>query len=143
MANKSNETPTPDALLSEAQSRAAQLIATGRSGRSVAGELGVHPSTLSGWRQAPEFRALVNEILSEAKTATRNKLIHAGSLALDTLIKILTSPTASDRDKLSAAAQVLNIVSPTPASPGPVTGKAIIEAEAAQAREDAAWASLL
>jgi hypothetical protein len=109
----------------------------------VAGELGVHPSTLSGWRQAPEFRAAVNSILDEAKTATRNKLIHAGSLALDTLIKILTSPTSSDRDKLTAAGMVLNIVSPTPASPGPVTGKAILEAETRQAQEDAAWASLL
>jgi len=141
--NKRNETPTPDALLSEAQARAAQLIATVRSGRSVASELGVHPSTLSGWRQAPQFRAQVNAILDEAKTATRNKLIHAGSLALDTLIKIMSSPTASDRDKLSAAGMVLNIVSPTPAQPGPVTGKAIIEDETRQAQEDAAWASLL
>ena len=142
MANKSNKTPTSE-LLSEAQARAAQLIATGRSGRSVASELGVHPSTLSGWRQAPEFRALVNEILAEARTAASNKLLHAANIALDVLIKVMSSPTSSDRDKLTAAAQVLNIVSPTPASPGPVTGKAIIEAEAQQAREDAAWASLL
>ena len=142
MANKSNKTPTSE-LLSEAQARAAQLIATGRSGRSVASELGVHPSTLSGWRQAPEFRALVNEILAEARTAASNKLLHAANIALDVLIKVMSSPTSSDRDKLTAAAQVRNIVSPTPASPGPVTGKAIIEAEAQQAREDAAWASLL
>ena len=142
MANKSNKTPTSE-LLSEAQARAAQLIATGRSGRSVASELGVHPSPLSGWRQAPEFRALVNEILAEARTAASNKLLHAANIALDVLIKVMSSPTSSDRDKLTAAAQVLNIVSPTPASPGPVTGKAIIEAEAQQAREDAAWASLL
>ena len=143
MANKSNETPTPDALLSEAQSRAAQLIATGRSGRSVASELGVHPSTLSGWRQAPEFRALVNEILAEARVAASNKLLHAANVALDTILRIMTSPTSSDRDKLSAAAQVLSIVAPSPTNPGPTTGKAILEAEAAQAREDAAWASLL
>ena len=142
MANKSDKTPTSE-LLSEAQSRAAQLIATGRSGRSVASELGIHPSTLSGWRQSPEFRALVNAILDEAKTATRNKLIHAGSLALDTLIKILTSPTSSDRDKLTAAAQVLSIVSPTPAQPGPTTGREILEAEAQQAQAEQLWASLL
>ena len=142
MANKRDKTPTSE-LLSEAQSRAAQLIATGRSGRSVASELGVHPSTLSGWRQAPEFRALVNEILAEARTAASNKLLHAANMALDTILRIMTSPTSSDRDKLSAAGMVLNIVSPTPASPGPVTGREILEAEAAQAREDAAWASLL
>jgi cytochrome P450 len=142
MANKSNKTPTAE-LLSEAQARAAQLIASGRSGRSVAGELGVHPSTLSGWRQAPEFRAAVNSILDEAKTATRNKLIHAGSLALDVLCKIMSSPTASDRDKLAAAAQVLNIVAPTPANPGPTTGREIIQAEAQQAQAEQLWASLL
>ena len=142
MANKRNETPTSE-LLSEAQARAAQLIASGRSGRSVAGELGVHPSTLSGWRQSPEFRALVNAILAEAQTATRNKLIHAGNIAIDVLIKVMSSPTSSDRDKLTAAGQVLNIVAPSPASPGPVTGKAILEAEAQQAQAEQLWASLL
>jgi hypothetical protein len=142
MANKSNKTPTSE-LLSEAQARAAQLIATGRSGRSVAGELGVHPSTLSGWRQAPEFRAAVNSILDEAQTATRNKLIHAGNIAIDVLIKIMSSPTSSDRDKLTAAAQVLSIVAPSPATPGPTTGKAILEAEAQQAQAEQLWASLL
>jgi hypothetical protein len=140
--NKPNQTPTSE-LLSEAQARAAQLIATGRSGRSVASELGVHPSTLSGWRQSPEFRAAVNAILAEAQTAAQNKLVHAANIALDTILKILTSPTASDRDKLTAAAQVLSIVAPTPANPGPVTGKAILDAETRQAQEDAAWASLL
>ena len=140
--NKRNETPTSE-LLSEAQARAAQLIATGRSGRSVAGELGIHPCTLSGWRQAPEFRALVNAILAEAQTAAQNKLVHAANIAIDVLCKIMTSPTASDRDKLSAAAQVLSIVAPSPTNPGPVTGKEILEAETRQAQEDAAWASLL
>jgi hypothetical protein len=142
MANKRNETPTSE-LLSEAQARAAQLIASGRSGRSVASELGVHYSTVSGWRQSPEFRAMVNSILAEAQTATRNKLIHAANIALDTILKILTSPTASDRDKLTAAAQVLSIVAPTPATPGPVTGRAIIQAEAQAAQAEQLWASLL
>ena len=142
MANKRNETPTSE-LLSEAQARAAQLIASGRSGRSVAGELGVHPSTLSGWRQSPEFRALVNAILAEAQTATRNKLIHAGNIAIDVLIKVMSSPTSSDREKLTAAGQVLNIVAPSPASPGPTTGRAILEAEAQQAQAEQLWASLL
>jgi hypothetical protein len=142
MANKREDSQTSD-LLSEAQARAAQLIATGRSGRSVATELGVHPSTLSGWRQAPEFRALVNSILAEARTAAQNKLVHAANIALDTLIKILTSPTSSDRDKLTAAQAVLNIVAPSPATPGPTTGRAIIEAEAQQAQAEQLWASLL
>jgi hypothetical protein len=140
--NKPNQTPTSE-LLSEAQARAAQLIATGRSGRSVAGELGVHYSTVSGWRQSPEFRAMVNSILAEARTAAQNKLVHATNLAIDVLCKILTSPTASDRDKLAAAGQVLSIVAPTPAQPGPTTGRAILEAEAQQAQAEQLWASLL
>jgi len=142
MANKREDSQTSD-LLSEAQARAAQLIATGRSGRSVAAELGIHPSTLSGWRQCPEFRALVNAILAEAQTAAQNKLIHAANVALDTLIKIMTSATATDRDKVSAAAQVLSIVAPSPATPGPTTGRAILEAEAQQAQAEQLWASLL
>jgi hypothetical protein len=142
MANKRDDSQTSD-LLSEAQARAAQLIATGRSGRSVASELGVHPSTLSGWRQSPEFRAAVNSILGEAKIATANKLIHSGNIALDAIIKILTSNTSSDRDKLSAAGLVLSIVAPSPAQPGPTTGKEIVEMEAKQAQEDALWASLI
>lgn len=142
MAKQTKESQNFD-LLSEVQNRAALQIAMGRTGRAVAAELGVNEATLSGWRQSAQFRARVNEILIDAQSAVRHKLTHAANIALDTLVKIMSSPTSSDRDKLSAAGMVLNIVAPTPTNPGPTTGKAILEAEAAQAREDAAWASLL
>jgi hypothetical protein len=142
MAKQPKESQNFD-LLSEVQNRAALQIAMGRTGRSVAAELGVNEATLSGWRQSPEFRARVNEILKDAQSAIRNKLSHAGNIAIDVLIKVMSSPTSSDRDKLTAAQAVLNIVAPSPATPGPVTGREIIETEARAAQEEQLWASLL
>lgn len=126
-------------LLSEVQHRAAMQIALGRTGRSVAVELGVNEATLSGWRQTPEFRAAVNRVLADAQEATSNKLRHASGIALDTLIKVMTSPTASDRDKLNACAQVLALTSPTQSNPGHTSAADIRASEERAEREAAAF----
>jgi len=141
-ANKREETQTLE-LLSEAQSRAALLLATGATGRSVATQLGVHPSTLSQWRQTPEFRAKVNEILADAQAAISHRLTNAAGIALDVLIRVMTSETASDRDKLAACAQVLGLTNPSQPSPGPTTPAAVAEADAANEAHAALWAGLV
>ena len=132
-----------DSVLPEVQARAALLIAQGKTGRSTAAELGIHESTLSEWRQTPEFRASVNSLLADAQAAVRNRLTNAAGIALDVLVSVMTSPTASDRDKLAAAAQVLGLTNPSQASPGPTTPAAVADADAADEAHAALWAGLL
>ena len=142
MAKQTQESQNFD-LLSEVQARAAMQIALGRTGRAVAAELGVNEATISGWRQTPEFRAAVNRVLADAHEATSYKLKHASALALDTLVDIMGSETATDRDKLAACAQVLALTNPSQASPGPTTPAAVAEADAANEAHAALWAGLL
>jgi len=142
MAKQPKESQNFD-LLSEVQARAAMQIALGRTGRAVATELGVNEATISGWRQTPEFRAAVNRVLADAHEATSYKLKHASTMALDTLVDIMGSETASDRDKLAACAQVLALTNPSQASPGPTTPAAVAEADAANEAHAALWSGLL
>ena len=132
-----------DSVLPEVQARAALLIAQGKSGRSTAAELGIHESTLSEWRQTPEFRASVNSLLADAQAAVRNRLTNAAGIAIDVLISVMTSENATDKDKLTAAAQVIALTHPNQASPGPTTPAAVIEADAADEAHAALWAGLL
>ena len=143
MPKKSQGSRNFDSVLPEVQARAALLIAQGKTGRSTAAELGIHESTLSEWRQTPEFRASVNAVLADAQAAVRNRLTNAAGIALDVLIRVMTSETASDKDKLTAAAQVMSLINPSQARPGPTTPAAVIEADAADEAHDKLWAGLL
>lgn len=103
--------------LSEVQHRAAHLISSGVSYRSVADRLGINPCTLSEWQKRPAFRAEINKLLKDAREATQRRLVIASQVALETLIGICTKEDASDRDKITAASQILNLVKPSAVEP--------------------------
>lgn len=108
---------TESDLLNELQTRAAQMIATGISHKTTAERLSIHPTTISKWQRCPHFRAEINRLLKDARESTQRRLVIASQVALETLISVCTSSTASDRDKISAASQILSLVKPSPVEP--------------------------
>lgn len=124
--------------LTECQHRAAVLIASGASYRVVSDRLGVNQCTLSDWNRKPEFRAKVNELLKDAQDSVSRRLVSAASVALNALLEIASSPDASNRDRISAASRILDLVSPQPAKPGPASAEEIEQQE----QEEALWSGL-
>lgn len=124
--------------LTECQHRAAGLIASGASYRTVSDRLGVNQCTLSDWNRKPEFRAKVNELLKDAQDAVSRRLVSAAAVALNTLLEIASNPDASNRDRISAASRILDLVQPVPTIPGPTTAEELEERE----NEEEAWKQL-
>lgn len=115
------------------------MIATGLSHKTTAERLGIHPTTISKWQRCPHFRAEINRLLSDARDSTARRLVYASSIALSTLIEICTKPDASDRDRISAATSILNLVSPKVAEPGPSDPEEIEKRD----QEERLWSGLV
>jgi len=77
--------------VTEAQTLAAQLLALGRTGRSVAEQLGIREETVSRWKQRPEFRAAVNLYVKQVEEVVLNRFRAVSGLALDVLEQALRS----------------------------------------------------
>ncbi len=78
--------------LTEAQIRAARLIAMGMDYKAVAGELGITRVTLYRWRKIPIFIKEVSGLIESAREETRGRVVRDVSevqdLVLDTLIDV-------------------------------------------------------
>jgi len=89
--------------------KAIELLASGTNVKSVAKELGIAPETVSRWRGDFDFQAALNTLLHESQSATRERLRHLSSVALDTVEEILTDCEAPHKDRLQAAFKVLEL----------------------------------
>lgn len=82
----------PTKELTEAQLRAARLIAMGMDYKAVAGELGITRVTLYRWRKVPAFIEEVSGLIESAREETRGRVVRDVSevqdLVLDTLIDV-------------------------------------------------------
>ena len=92
--------------LSEAQLRAARLIAMGMGYKDVATELGVNRTTLYRWRRSPAFSEQVSRLMSSAREGVRERVIRdvaeVKDLVLDTLIDVARNST-QDSARVAAA----------------------------------------
>ena len=97
--------PLPDGL-TEAQLRAARLIAMGMGYKGVAGELGIDRITLYRWRKMPAFISEVSGLLESAREETRERVVRDVSevqdLVLDTLIDVARNDSSGSA-RVSAA----------------------------------------
>ena len=92
--------------LSEAQLRAARLIAMGMGYKDVATELGVNRTTLYRWRSFPAFSEQVSRLMSSAREGVQERVLRdvadVKDLVLDTLIDVARNST-QDSARVSAA----------------------------------------
>jgi len=95
-----------DSELSEAQLRAARLIAMGMGYKEVASELDVNRTTLYRWRQSPAFSDEVSRLMESAREGVRERVVRdvaeVKDLVLDTLIDVARNST-QDSARVSAA----------------------------------------
>jgi hypothetical protein len=99
--------------LSPQQQQAALLMAEGKTGRQVAEALAVAEETVSRWKQQTEFEALINTCLAEAREATRYRLRTLAGKAINVIDGVLDDDKAEDKDRLSAAFQLLKLIEVT------------------------------
>lgn len=96
-------------VLSSKVEQAAILLASGKTGREVAKELGIAAETLSRWKSTPEFQAVANryrhEYLEAARDASRAAVISAFSV----LVEIMQDSTQAAGDRIKAASKVLDV----------------------------------
>ena len=95
-----------DTGLSEAQLRAARLIAMGMGYKDVATELGVNRTTLYRWRRSPAFSEQVSRLMASAREGVQERVIRdvaeVKDLVLDTLIDVARNST-QDSARVAAA----------------------------------------
>jgi len=112
------------------------MVASGSTGRDVAAALGVNESTVSRWKQTPDFEAAVNALLKDAHQAAATKLRQLALDAVAILAAVMSDTTANPADRLKAAALVLDRVGLTTVpSIGPTDAERIESDRAAAARD--------
>jgi hypothetical protein len=80
---------TKQGELSDLQVKAAHLLFEGKASKDVSKEIGIHPSTLSGWKHDPTFEAYMNRLRLEAFEGTRDAAKSLSSEAVQTVASLL------------------------------------------------------
>jgi hypothetical protein len=121
----------PEASLTDAQMRAATLIAQGRPAADVAQTLEIPPGELADWRALPTFIAAVNAEIAEARECTRQRLRALAGDALGIVEAALREETTPAKIRLDLALKVLGLVGAGVLAQGPIgsTDPETIEAE--------------
>jgi transposase-like protein len=95
--------------LNKNQLLAAQMLATGQSGRDVAKALNIAPETISRWRQQAEFKNYLDRFLSEASEATRQRLETLMKRAINLIEESIDEPSLSPKDRFSMGVKILEL----------------------------------
>jgi hypothetical protein len=95
--------------LNECQRLAAQMLAMGHSGKSVATELGVAPETVSRWRQEPIFNRYLNSMLVTNQEIIKQRLAGMATKALDILDETLDDPLLPTKDRYILGLKILEL----------------------------------
>ncbi len=96
------------AKLNENQLLATHLVAIGKSGKQIAGELSVAEETISRWKQLPDFQAEINAILLECRDNVKQRLRNLLTHSLDLLEEEMNNPES--RHRVNIALKMLQLV---------------------------------
>lgn len=88
--------------LSTNQRRAIPILLTSTTYQEASKKLGITDRTLYRWLQDPEFLAVLDKAESEILATVSRGMVGGTNLAIDTLLEIIKSPSASRREKISA-----------------------------------------
>lgn len=100
------------------------LIASGHSYAQIARNLGVRRQTVAGWAQQPDVSAAVDAIRRELAEETAARVKTMATLALDTLLDLLTARGTPHAVRRRAAVDILDRVGLPAAQRLDVTGLA-------------------
>ncbi len=87
--------------LNENQLLAIPLVAQGVSGKDIAKTLKITEETVSRWKQQPEFKAEVNQLLKECRDDTQYRLRSIVNKSLEILMNELGNDTSDMRVNLA------------------------------------------
>lgn len=93
--------------LNKNQLLAVQMLATGRSGKDVANELGVTAETVSRWRQEPDFRQQLDDILFASQKIASQRLAALMIKSLEVLEDSFCDLRMKSKDKCTVALKIL------------------------------------
>ena len=96
------------AKLNENQLLATHLVAIGKNGKQIAGELSVAEETISRWKKLSEFQAEVNAILLECRDNAKQRLRNLLTNSLDLLEAEMNNPES--RHRVNIALKMLQLV---------------------------------
>lgn len=102
-------TKTVSTNLNKNQFLAIQLLATGKSGKSVAKELHVTEETVSRWRQEPEFKRHLNNLLIESQSVVQQRLAGMMTRVLDTIDGVLDDGSLKPKEKFVMGIKLLEL----------------------------------
>lgn len=95
--------------LKENQLLAAQLLATGKSGKMVAEAVGVTEETISRWRQDKDFKIYMMELLVEAHEAARTRLQSLVDKAVTNIEAALDEKDLPTKDKFAISVKIIEL----------------------------------
>ena len=87
--------------LNENQLLAIPLVAQGVSGKDIAKTLKITEETVSRWKQQPDFKAEVNQLLKECRDDTQHRLRSIVNKSLEILIDELRNDSSDVRVNLA------------------------------------------
>jgi len=109
----------------ETQALAIRLLEAGYTVRSVSRRLNLRPSTVWAWSTGPEGQAAIQTGQSRRRSVLGEGLEEAAETALTTLVDVSTDLSASPRDRVKAASEILDRCGITPAQVGDSTTVAV------------------
>jgi hypothetical protein len=138
--NRKDPQTSANSAISEAQNRAIAMAALGETGRDIANALGVNESTVSRWKQTPEFQAGVNAIQHQGREVAIAKLRILAEKAVNTIEDVMVSPSSPPGDRLKAAAIVLDRLGlDTVPEVGPTDPQVIVRQAEYEAEQAKLW----
>src|SRR5450631_4242647 len=94
-------------VLSPKQHRAIQVLLLCFTKEKAAEELGINVTTLWRWLKIPEFKDALREAQREANSQTNARLQQSAPLAVNTLLRVISSPDTPASSKVQASRTII------------------------------------
>ena len=87
--------------INQNQLLAAQMLAAGKTGKAVAEQLGVTEETISRWKQNPDFKIYLDELIIGVHESARLKLQSLVEKAVNAIESAIDDPNLTPKEKIT------------------------------------------
>lgn len=95
--------------LKENQLLAAQLLASGKNGKTVAEAVGVTEETISRWKKEADFKIYLMELIIENHEAAKTRLQSLIEKAVGNIETVIDDQTMPAKEKFTAAIKIIEM----------------------------------